>query len=60
MMEIRKQSHPMMGREKEVQSEAEKVRRLNPRFSVYFSAKLSGYKDHLETDRILAPCARQA
>jgi hypothetical protein len=43
----------MMGRKKETQSEAEEVRRLNPRFSVYSSANVSGNKDHKETDKII-------
>jgi hypothetical protein len=42
----------MMGRGKEAQSEAEEVRRLNPKFSVDYYAKVSPYKDQAETDKI--------
>jgi hypothetical protein len=43
----------MMGREKEAQSEAEEVRRLNPKFSADYFAKVSPYKDQTETDKII-------
>jgi hypothetical protein len=42
----------MMGLEKEAQSEAEEVRRLNPKFSVDYFAKVSPYKDQTEIDKI--------
>jgi hypothetical protein len=43
----------MMGREKEAQSEAEEVRRLNPKFSADYFTKVSPYKDQTETDKII-------
>ena len=46
-------TYSMMGREKEAQSEAEEVRRLNPKFSVDYYAKVSPYKDQTETDKII-------
>ena len=46
-------TYSMMGREKEAQSEAEEVRRLNPKFSVDYFAKVSPYKDQTETDKII-------
>ena len=45
-------TYSMMGRGKEAQSEAEEVRRLNPKFSVDYYAKVSPYKDQAETDKI--------
>ena len=42
-------TYSMMGLEKEAQSEAEEVRRLNPKFSVDYWAKVSPYKDQAET-----------
>jgi adenylate cyclase len=45
-------TYSMMGLEKEAQSEAEEVRRLNPKFSVDYWAKVSPYKDQAETDKI--------
>jgi adenylate cyclase len=45
-------TYSMMGREKEAQSEAEEVRRLNPKFSVDYFAKVSPYKDQTETDKV--------
>jgi len=46
-------TYSMMGLEKEAQSEAEEVRRLNPKFSVDYWAKVSPYKDQTETDKII-------
>jgi len=46
-------TYSMMGRGKEAQSEAEEVRRLNPKFSVDYYAKVSPYKDQTETDKII-------
>jgi hypothetical protein len=43
----------MMGLEKEAQSEAEEVLRLNPKYSVDYFAKISPYKDQTETDKIM-------
>jgi len=42
-----------MSLEKEAQSEAEEVRRLNPKFSVDYWSKVSPYKDQTETDKII-------
>ena len=47
-------TYSIMGLEKEAQSEAEEVRRLNPKFSVDYFAKVSPYKDQTETDKIIA------
>jgi adenylate cyclase len=46
-------TYSMMGLEKEAQSEAEEVRRLNPKYSVDYFAKVSPYKDQTETDKII-------
>jgi adenylate cyclase len=46
-------TYSMMGLEKEAQSEAEEVRRLNPKFSVDYWAKVSPYKNQTETDKII-------
>jgi hypothetical protein len=43
----------MMGRDKDAQSEVEEVRRLNPKYSVDYFAKISPYKDQTETDKII-------
>jgi adenylate cyclase len=46
-------TYSMMGLEKEAQSEAEEVRRLNPKYSVDYWAKVSPYKNQTETDKII-------
>jgi len=46
-------TYSMMGLEKEAQSEAEEVLRLNPKYSVDYFAKISPYKDQTETDKIM-------
>jgi adenylate cyclase len=46
-------TYSMMGLEKEAQSEAAEVRRLNPKYSVDYFAKTSPYKDQTETDKII-------
>jgi adenylate cyclase len=46
-------TYSMMGREKDAQSEVEEVRRLNPKYSVDYFAKISPYKDQTETDKII-------
>jgi adenylate cyclase len=43
----------MLDREKEAQIEAAKVLRLNPKFNLDYLAKVSGYKDRAETDRVI-------
>jgi adenylate cyclase len=48
-------TYSMMGLEKETQSEAAEVRRLNPKYSVDYFAKTSPYKDQTETDKIIDP-----
>jgi adenylate cyclase len=46
-------TYSMMGLEKEAQSEAEEVRRLNPKFSVDYFAKVSVYRDQTVTNNII-------
>ena len=46
-------TYSMMGLEKEARAEAEEVLRLNPKFSLDFLAKVSGYKDRTETEKII-------
>jgi len=46
-------TYSMMGLEKDAQSEAAEVRRLNPKYSVDYFAKTSPYKDRTETDKII-------
>jgi len=46
-------TYSMMGLEKEAQSEAAEVQRLNPKYSVDYFAKISPYKDQTETDKII-------
>jgi len=46
-------TYSMMGLEKEAQSEVEEVRRLNPKYSADYFAKVSPYKDQTETDKII-------
>jgi adenylate cyclase len=43
----------MMGLEKEAQAEASEVLRLNPKFSLDHFAKVLGYKDRKETEKII-------
>ncbi len=43
----------MMGLEKEAQSEAGEVMKLNPKFSLDYLAKVSGFKDQSERDKII-------
>ena len=44
-------TYSLMGKEKEAREEAEEVRRINPRFSLAYLAKVHKYKDQLETDK---------
>ncbi len=46
-------TYSMMGREKEARAEAEEVIRINPKFSVDRSAKISPWKDQSLTDKYL-------
>jgi len=46
-------TYSMLGREKEAQAEAADVLRLNPRFTLDYLARVSGYKDRAETDRVI-------
>jgi len=46
-------TYSMMGREKEAQAEAEKVLRLNPKFTLDYLAKVSAYKEQAETDKVI-------
>jgi TolB-like protein len=43
----------MLGRDKEAQAEAAEVLRLNPKFTLDYFAKVSGYKDRAETDKVI-------
>jgi adenylate cyclase len=45
-------TYSMMGLEKETQAEASEVLRLNPKFSLDNFAKVLGYKDQTETEKI--------
>ncbi len=46
-------TYNMMGLEKEAQAEASEVLRLNPKFSLDYLAKVSGYKDRTEIEKII-------
>ena len=46
-------TYSMMGLEKEAQAEASEVLRLNPKFSLDNFAKVLGYKDQTETEKII-------
>jgi adenylate cyclase len=46
-------TYNMMGLEKEAQAEASEVLRLKPKFSLDYLAKVSGYKDRTETEKII-------
>jgi len=46
-------TYNMMGLEKEAQAEASEVLRLNPKFSVDYLAKVSGFKDRTEKEKII-------
>lgn len=52
-------TYNMMGLEKEAQAEASEVLRLKPKFSVDYFAKVCGYKDRTETEKIIT-ALRQA
>ena len=46
-------TYSMMGFEKEARAEASEVLRLNPKFTLDFLAKVSGYKNRTETEKII-------
>jgi len=46
-------TYNMMGLEKEAQAEASEVLRLKPKFSLDYFAKVLGYKDRTETEKII-------
>ena len=46
-------TYSMLGLEKETQAEASEVLRLNPKFSLDNFAKVLGYKDQTETEKII-------
>ena len=46
-------TYSMMGLEKKAQAEASEVLRLKPRFSLDYFAKVLGYKDQTETEKII-------
>ncbi len=45
--------YSMMEREKEARAEAAEVLRINPKFSLDIAAKMFGYKDQSQTDKIV-------
>jgi tetratricopeptide (TPR) repeat protein len=46
-------TYSMMGREEEARTEAGEVLRLNPKFSLDYLAKASGFKDRTETEKAI-------
>lgn len=46
-------TYNMVGLDKEAQAEASEVLRLKPKFSLDYLAKVSGYKDRTETEKII-------
>jgi adenylate cyclase len=46
-------TYSMLGREKEAQAETAEVLRLNPKFTLDYLAKVSGYKDQAEIDKVI-------
>jgi adenylate cyclase len=46
-------TYSMMGLEKEARAEAAEVLRLNPKFSLDYLAKASGFKDRTETEKLI-------
>lgn len=46
-------TYSLMGREKEAQAEAAEVLKLNPKFTLDYLAKVSGFKDRAEVDKII-------
>jgi adenylate cyclase len=46
-------TYSMMGLEKEARAEAGEVMKLNPKFSLDYLAKVSGFKDQSERDKII-------
>jgi len=46
-------TYSMMGLEKEARAEASEVLRLNPKFSLDYLAKVSGFKDQSEIEKII-------
>jgi len=52
-------TYNMVGLAKEAQAEASEVLRLKPKFSLDYLAKVSGYRDRAETDKIIT-ALRQA
>jgi adenylate cyclase len=47
-------TYSLLGLEKEARAEAAEVLRLNPKFSLDFWARVSGFRDRTETEKIIA------